>query len=289
MTGYGSGEAAAKGARIAVEISSINRKQLDIRVGLPGSAFVLEARIHEVIHEHLTRGRVSVDVQASLANGRKGKTIRIDRELAADYLAALRKTAAQLDMPDDFSGSLLLSLPNVVSYDEPAADMEALWPLVHKALRAAIRDLMASKTAEGNALRKDLEKRLAELGRLLKRIAARAPRVVKRHRESLMKRLGSAGVSVGLQDDRLLKELALFADRSDITEETTRLGSHLEQATKLMDGKPPTGKSLDFLAQEMFREINTIGAKANDAHILSYVVRFKAELERIREQVQNIE
>lgn len=289
MTGYGSGEASAKGVRVGVEISSINRKQLDIRVGLPGHISALEARVHETIHEEISRGRISVDLSVSLANGRKGKTLKVDSALAGDYLGALRKTAEKLGLADDFSGSLLLSLPNVVTFEDPGVDVEALWPLVQKALRRAIKDLLVSKTTEGDALRKDLEKRLVALERFLKRVTARAPGVVKRHRDNLLKRLGAAGVNVERKDDRLLKELALFADRSDISEETTRLGSHLAQARKLMNGSPPTGKSLDFLAQELFREINTIGSKANDARILSYVVSFKAELERIREQVQNIE
>jgi uncharacterized protein (TIGR00255 family) len=164
-----------------------------------------------------------------------------------------------------------------------------LGPLLDHAVRRALKEMLQSKRTEGAALMKDIEHRLDLLGKRVDRIKVRAPHVARNKRTALMKRIREAGIPMSGRDERLIKEVAFFAERSDITEETTRLLSHLQQARKVLRSAPPTGKSLDFLAQEMFREINTIGAKANDALVLKQVVGFKAELERVREQAQNVE
>lgn len=289
MTGYGRGEASAKGVLIAVELSSVNRRQLDVHMALPKSLGALESRIYECIHDRVTRGRITGELSVNWSSRRQGQALRVDTELAGAYLKSLRKTARELSLEDDFGGSILLTLPNVMRFQELNSDVARLWPLVKKAVEEALKNLLAMKRREGGALGRDVEHRFDLLERLLERIRARAPQVVKSYRRRLQKRIAEAGFRVDASDDRLLKELAFFADRSDVTEETTRLESHLGQGRKMLRAKPPTGKSLDFLAQELFREINTIGSKANDAQILRLVVSFKAELERIREQVQNIE
>jgi uncharacterized protein (TIGR00255 family) len=168
-------------------------------------------------------------------------------------------------------------------------DTDLVWPVIEKALKAAIRQLLAMRLKEGEALCRDLRRRIAVLETALEGVQAEAPLVTTRYREALVKRLAQAGVALDVADPQVVKELAIFADRSDITEELTRLESHLNQMLGLLKSKEPAGRTLDFLAQEMFREINTIGSKANEVRITRLVIEFKTELERIREQVQNIE
>ena len=190
---------------------------------------------------------------------------------------------------DDLSASLLLGLPEVVTYRGAEQDAEHVWPALQTALRGAIEQLVAMRQREGVALARDLRRRFRKLAGYLAKIRREAPMVTRKYRAALCTRLSQAGVSVGENDSQLLKELAVFADKCDISEEITRLESHFEQAYGLFESPEPAGRTLDFLAQEMFREINTIGSKANQVRITNQVIQFKTVLERIREQVQNIE
>jgi len=289
MTGFGRGEAAAGGIKVEIEISSINRKQLDVTLVLPKSLEALESRIQEEIHKGISRGRLRGEVFLTLSSDRRRRALRIDEDLAAAYLSALRRTAGRLKLEDDLGSSFLLTLPGVVQFNDGEGDAEAIWPLVSKALTRALQRLVEMKQAEGLSLQKDLEGRMKDLGMYVTRIRRQAPSVVRNYRRNLLKRLESAGLELDVKDERVLKELTFFADRSDIAEELTRLDSHLAQAAGMLHSTEPVGKSLDFLAQEMFREINTIGSKANDARVLRQVVSFKAELERVREQAANVE
>ena len=289
MTGYGRGQATADGIHVSVELSSVNRRQLDLHVNLPRSLSILEARIAEEVHHQVHRGRVTGEVHVSESSKLRRSSIRVDEELAGAYLTALRATARRIKLQDDFGGSLLLQLPDVVHYEPIEQDVDRIWPVLQRALQKALRELVRMRKREGRTLQQDLEARVARLGGLVEEIGAEAPQVTGRYRAALQDRLEQAGVDVAGDDERLLREIVLFADRSDIAEELTRLESHLKQARRLMRSREATGKSLDFLAQELFREINTIGSKANDSFIVRRVVTFKAELERFREQVQNIE
>ncbi len=289
MTGYGRGEATRKGTRVVVELSTVNRKQLDVHISLPRGLAGLDARVTEEVQGALSRGRINGEVVVDFGKRPLQEGIQVNQELAAAYVKSLRGAAAKLNLQDDLSVSHLLTLPNVVRFENPQADPEEMWPVMVRALRQALKALVAMREQEGKALGVDLEARLAALEANLEHIRTRAPKVAEKYREGLFQRLKQAGVSVADADDRLLREVALFADRADICEELSRLESHLNQARKLMKGKATTGKSLDFLAQEMFREINTIGSKANDSRIAQRVVQCKTELERFREQVQNVE
>lgn len=289
MTGYGRGEATAGGVKIEVELSSVNRKQMDVSLSLPRSLGVLEPRIEEVIHKAVSRGRITGEVFVRLSSEARRRGVRVDADLARTYLRELRKTAKRAGLKDDFGGSLLLELPDVVRYEQPAEEADRLWPVLSRALSAALKNLLTMRAREGAALQRDLESRFGKLSTRTARIRTQAPQVAGRYREKLLARLKSAGFTMEASDERMLREIALFADKCDITEELTRLDSHVKQARKLMQSAEPTGRSLDFLAQEMFREVNTLGSKANDSGILKDVVALKAELERVREQVQNIE
>ncbi len=289
MTGYGRGEATAKGLHVEVELNSVNRKQLEVRISLPRAWQSLESRVVELVQTSVSRGQVSGSVVVHVSEALRAKSLSVNKALAAVYVKELRKTAKSLKLKDDLSASLLLSLPEVVSYSGVDQDVEHVWPVMEEGLKEAITQLLAMRLKEGTALVHDLESRLKTLETHLVCIRQEAPHVTERYREALRKRLAQAGVTLDGADPVVTKDLALFADRADITEELTRLESHLMQAYALFKSREPVGRTLDFLAQEMFREINTIGSKANEVRITRQVIEFKTELERIREQVQNIE
>ena len=289
MTGYGRGVASGQGLHVEVEVSSVNRKQLDVNLNLPGPLRMLESRIQDEIAKQLSRGRVIVEVAVRGSEKLKREAIRVNEDLARAYVNELRRTAKRLQVADDLNISRLMNLPGVLHYEPLDDDIEKVWPTLSKALSKALQEILKMRLREGLSLQKDLEKRLQLLRGIVKNIRAISPRTVSKYRESLKARLSKAGLNVPLDDERIVKEVILFADRSDVTEETTRLDSHFEQARQLLRSKEPAGRALDFLSQEMNREINTIGSKANDKDIAAMVVSFKAELERLREQVQNIE
>lgn len=289
MTGYGRGDATAKGLRVEVELNSVNRKQLEVRISLPRAWQALESRVGELVQESISRGQVSGSIVVHVSEALRAKSLKVNKALAAVYVTELRKTAKALKMHDDLGASLLLSLPEVVSYSGMDQDLDFVWPVMEKGVKAAIAQLLAMRLKEGVELMHDLETRLKKLEGHLGCIRQEAPLVTERYREAIRKRLVQAGVTLDGADPVVMKDLALFADRSDITEEITRLDSHLKQAYALFKSREPVGRTLDFLAQEMFREINTIGSKANEVRITRQVIEFKTELERIREQVQNIE
>ena len=290
MTGRGTGAAAGRNARVEAELSSVNRKQLDVNVAVPRFLASFESRIQEMIRRALSRGRVSGEIRVTWTESSRAAGVRVDAGLARGQVAALRAAARQLDLPDDLQASALLALPEVVVFERTAADLEPLWPAVARALGAALAGLQAMRRQEGAALGRDLRARLKQLRKGMAGIRKRAPAVAEAYRAALLKRIGAALPGTDLADDeRLLKEIALFADKTDITEELVRLDSHLDQAAGLLRTGGAVGRPLDFLVQEMGREINTIGAKANDAAVARRIVAIKTELERFREQVQNIE
>jgi len=219
----------------------------------------------------------------------RSKGVAVDATLAAAYLCAIRRAASRLRLKDDLNASQLLGLPEVVRYHYPQEDVDTVWPAVSAALKKALQALIRMRSVEGAALAVDITARLNRLAVAVRRIRSRAPHVTAHYRRTLHARLASAGLNLAASDPQLNKELAFFAERSDITEEITRLESHLAQAHQALHKVEPVGRTLDFMVQEMFREINTIGSKANDMAISRDVIKFKAELERIREQVQNVE
>ena len=290
MTGRGTGAAAGRLARVEVELSSVNRKQLDVDVGLPRFLSSFESRVQELVQGRLSRGRVTGEIRVTWAEAAQAAGARVDLGLARATVTALRAAAKKLGLPDDLKASALLSLPGLVALEHGERDLEALWPSVRKALEAALAKLQAMRKKEGAALGRDLQGRLATLRTLVGEIAARAPRVAETYRANLLKRIAAALPDADLAgDERLLKEVALFADKADVAEELVRLDSHFRQADGLLKTGGVAGRTLDFLVQEMGREINTIGSKANDGDVARRVVACKAELERFREQVQNIE
>ena len=289
MTGFGRGAAAAGGIKVEVELGAVNRKQFDVRVNLPRSLFALEAQVNALIHGAILRGSVGVVVKVGLTGAARRKGIGVDAGAAAAYVRALRQTAGQLGLRDDLTAASLLRMPEVLQYQDIGESASCVWAPLEKALRAALRGLLHMKRREGATLAKDIARRLARLTKTLDAVRLLAPQVAGRYAAALTARLKNAGIGMDVNEPQLVREIALFADRCDISEEIVRLDSHFKQAAQLLHAKEPVGRTLDFLCQEMFREINTIGSKGNDAAIARHVVQFKTELEAIREQVQNVE
>ena len=288
MTGYGRGEAARGGAKFTVEISTVNRKQAELSLYLPRELDALESRARDEINTKVSRGRIAARVQWVNKSGERAQ-VEIDRNLAKEYSKEYRKLATDLKLGGEVSLDTILRAPGVLQTSEEELDVESLWAPLRKAVRAALKELLAMRAREGANLKMDLQKRIETLQKSVQAVKRQAPKTVRRHREALLDRLNQSGLDLKLDDERVLKEVALFADRIDITEELTRLESHFGQFVDDAKAKGPVGRTLDFLSQEMNREVNTIGSKANDPVISRLVVTMKSELEKFREQVQNVE
>jgi uncharacterized protein (TIGR00255 family) len=291
MTGYGHGETVAEGARVVIEIRSLNRKQAEVMLSVPGELEPLESRVRDVVNRVVARGRCDVRIAFEPPAGQAAS--RINRPLAAAFAAEWAAVAAELGLTGAAavpSLELIARCPGVIQAETTGFDPDRAWPWVEAALTQALEAFDTMRRREGTALAADLSGRIDLLRGSLDRVAAVAPEVVTRYREQLLQRVRTAlAEGIAPDDERLLKEVVLFADRCDISEEIARLRSHFEQFHDSARSPDAVGRKLDFLAQEMNREINTIGSKANDARIAAEVVAMKTELERFREQAQNIE
>ena len=289
MTGYGRGECAQDGVKVTVELSSVNRKSGEISLNLPRNLEPLEAQMRDEINKRISRGRLNVRVTV-LVSGDAETAVKINTVLAKAYAAEFAKLAAELRLSDGVTLAALMRAPGVLETEKEPADAESFWPPVQTALQQALDALVKMREREGEHLAADLTARIELIRLAAGRITSQAPQVQVQFRSRLLERIKAAGLEgIAPDDERMLKEVVLFADRSDITEELTRLQSHFKQFTDCLKAQDPIGRTLDFLSQEMNREINTIGTKAQDAAISREVVQVKAELERFREQVQNVE
>lgn len=290
MTGYGRGEGSRDGFKVTIELSSVNRKQAEISVNLPREMEMLDAPLRDLINRHIARGRVTGRVTLHSIEGRGSARLHLNVPLAKAYAQELAKLAKQLKIEGTVTLDHLVRAPGVFQTDEELAETENLWPVVEKAAKQALTALIKMREREGDHLSADLASRVNVMRQCVARVQKQAPKSAERYREQLIERIKNAGLSSPApDDDRLLKEVVFFADRSDISEELTRLQSHFKQFEDCAKTSEPVGRTLDFLAQEMNREVNTIGSKANDAVISRDVVTLKAELERFREQAQNVE
>ena len=288
MTGFGRGASSDGAVHIEVEIATVNRKQLDIALTMPRGLAPWESHIQSLVRAKIRRGyaKVTIKVVSSEACEPPAEAM----ESAAAQIAGLRAIAARLGLADDLTASSLLALPESVVPDGSETTLdEARLPLLDTALGSALDALVAMRRREGAAMEADLRRHLSSLAALADAIRVRVPNIVAAHREAMMRRLAEAGLPIPADDPSLVREVALFADRCDISEELARLDSHFRQAEELFASDEPSGRSLDFLCQEFHREITTLGNKAADAEVSVSVVRFKAALEAFREQVQNIE
>ncbi|HEY8417514.1 MAG TPA: YicC/YloC family endoribonuclease [Limnochordales bacterium] len=287
MTGYGRAVASAGDRTATVEVRSVNHRFLDLAVRLPRSLMGLEERVRAVVQEQIQRGRIEISVTVE-EHGPGDRRVRIDRGLLLALRAALEEARDVLQTPEPVSLSHVLGFPDVLQVEEPPADLDGWWAVVRPALAEALAGVASMRAREGQALAADIAARIEQLRTLAQQVQARAPVVVREVAARLAQRLAEL-VPQGVDPQRLAQEVALIADRSDVSEELARVMSHLTQLQALVDASGPAGRKMDFLVQELNREWNTIGSKSGDAQISQWVVEAKAELEKIREQVQNIE
>ena len=290
MTGYGRAEAVLAGRTFSVEMKSVNHRYLEIALRLPGMLLTYDSEIKKKIGERFSRGRIETTVRVD-SNGDTDQNGRLalNLPLARNYHELLCQLNRELQLGDRVSLTTMTGLRDLFVPAESIPDPAALWEGLSKALDEAMGMMMEMREKEGESLQRDLTGRLALVDGILETIAERAPQVVCEYRKRLGERIRELTGSIALYESRLLQEVAILADKSYITEEIVRFRSHIAQFTELLTMGDHTGRKIDFLIQEMGREINTIGAKSADAAISRSVIEIKSELAKLREQVQNIE
>ncbi|MCF7689101.1 MAG: YicC family protein [Cephaloticoccus sp.] len=287
MTGYGRATSVLGNSTLTVQVNSVNRKTLDLSVSLPADWDDFEAEIRDAVREVALRGKVHVRIE--ITGDTPNRNIEWDDEAVATTLARLRATVEAQQLAFNPTPELLWQIANSHRQNGANVDSESARDVALEALQEALRAFAAMRAKEGESLLIDFLGRMDILKRLVESIALRAPEVAPAHRDTLMKRLGDSGLDFDLDDERVLKEIAFFADRCDVTEEITRLRSHLDQFATLIRTDAEIGRKAEFILQEIGREVNTIGSKANDLAIARHVIEMKNELDRVREQIANVE
>lgn len=288
MTGFGRGEALGEGKKFTVELKSVNHRFSEVMLRLPRGMISLEEKARRYIQSRLARGRIDGFITVENC-GEKTPAVKVDKALAASYYKAMEELLNDLGISSEIKPEHLLALPNVVSVEEPPEDIDSFWPVLEQALTQAVDRLLEMREVEGIRLQEDLSARLDQIRNITGDIEKRAPGVVEEYRLKLTQRLQEWINDSTIDPNRLMAEVVIFAERSSITEEIVRLYSHVAQAGETLKLEEPIGRKLDFLLQEMNREINTIASKASDLQIAKESVNIKSELEKIREQVQNLE
>lgn len=288
MTGFGRGQSPAGEGAWVVELRTVNSRFLDHHLRLPSGLAALEERVKKHLGERLTRGRVSLNISASGAVQAPPRLV-LNRPLVREYRRVIDELREELGSDHDPGLGPYLTNRDLVLAQEESPDLEALWTQVRPALDQALDELDAMRTTEGASLAQDLGQRLDRLAELFEQAAARAPEIVENYRQRLNERITKLMGQVEMDPQRLALEVAIIADKCDITEEAVRARSHLEQFRAFLASPEVVGRKLDFLIQELNREANTMGSKSPDAEASQLIVELKAELERVREQVQNIE
>lgn len=288
MTGFGKGVAEGDMGRVTVEVRSVNGRYGDVNVHMPRSFLALEARIKESVLATVSRGRVDVSIEVQGQQSDQGVPV-LRKEVLAAYRHEIDTVKADLKSDDSIGVMQLIMLPHLFSFETPTVDLEVLWKTLETALKDAIEKCLAMRVAEGNKLTVDFKQRIANLNTLIKHVEELAPQRADAVRLRLNEKLAQLLTPEKVDENRLMMEIALLAERSDVTEECVRFYSHNEQYLDMLDRDEAVGRRLNFLLQEMLREANTIGSKAGDAGIAHIVVDIKEELEKLKEQVQNIE
>lgn len=287
MTGFGQGEAANAHSTVTVEVRSVNHRFLDIAFKLPRSLQNREPDIKEIVRGKIARGRVSLTIAVESSLSTQGVTI--NEKVLEQYLTQLRAFAMRHKIDDHITLDALVTLPEVVTTKEIEAGEDELWPLVERSLSEALDACNRMRVDEGKALETDLNERMRLIERTVAAIEKLAPAVAKRQVETLRKRVAQLAGDVTVPEDRIAAEIVMLADRTDVTEELTRLRSHLAQFKGALKDGGEVSKRLTYLLQEMHREASTMGSKASDTEIIQHVVVLKEETEKLREQVQNLE
>lgn len=288
MTGYGRETSESVQWKVTVEMKSVNNRFLDITVKMPKQYNPLEDSIKKEISAVLNRGHVDAYITVEEVGERK-QSIAVDMDLALDYCRAMKEIAVATNLPYQINLTDVASYYGVMTAQKEESDLDELWETMRVAVKGSLKQLFDMRVTEGSKLAVDIESRLDILAGIREKILVRSPLVVADYREKLTQRIQDVLGEVEIDQDKLLNEVAFFADKADIAEELTRLKSHFEQFRDNLVKDEPVGRKLDFILQEINREINTIGSKANDTEISHLVIEAKGELEKIREQVQNFE
>lgn len=288
MTGYGRYEIEANERKVLVEISSVNHRYLDLNIRIPRLLMHYEDQARKMIKERLTRGKVEV-VISTHSVAKEDLEIVVNESLGEAYLEGLRMLGNKFGLVDDLKLSALMNMSDLVSIQKKTANQEAVDAQIEIALQGALDAFVKMRQKEGEALKQDILQKCKALTEMVSAIESRSPKVVIQYKERLEARLCQLLDEVPIDENRIAAEIALFADKCAVDEEITRLKSHIIQLQDILEEGQVVGRKLDFLIQEMNREANTIGSKANDYEITKIVVALKTEIEKIREQVQNIE
>lgn len=289
MTGYGKGEASSSGFRIKVELKSVNNRYLDITVKLPRYLIYLEESINKLIKEKLGRGKVDVFINLDFESI-SSLEVKVDIPLAMNFKNALSDLKDQLQIEDSIRLSNILSIPDVIRTEKRDLDEASVWETLRSAIDSALSQIVVMRESEGQQLKLDMLEKLGKIEEITSEVKIRSPLVVEEYRRKLNERIAALLEEPAIIDqDRLAMEVAIYADKSSIDEELTRMNSHIAQFRSIIEEDGAVGRKLDFLIQEFNREVNTIGSKSSDSIIVNKVVDLKSEIEKIREQVQNIE
>ncbi len=288
MTGYGREQRIIGEREITVEIRSVNHRYFEFSARVPRIYGYIEEKLKAMLKENISRGKVEVNVQLNMLGG-KSVNVTVDMDTAYEYIKALREANEELALEDDLTLSRLMKFPDIFTVQKQEDDEEQIWKDISSVVSAALERFVSMRETEGASLKEDILSKLVNIEGYLEKVEAAAPQTAVRYREKLMARLREILEDKNVDEQRVITEAAVFAEKIAIDEETVRLRSHISQFRTLLDSDVPIGRKLDFLVQEVNREINTIGSKAQDIEITKCVVEMKSETEKIREQIQNIE
>ena len=288
MTGYGSAKGTVEGLEITVELKSVNNRYLDTSVRLPRRSRVAEEALQSAVQSHISRGKVDVFISVD-SSAAGDMTVKVNEPLLRGYIEAIRHISEEYSLANDMTALSVSRFPDVLSVEKKDLDAEAISAGICAIAEEALRDFDAMRQREGAKLRDDVLSRLETIDRLVSAVETEAPKTVAEYRKRLEQKMQEVLGATGIDENRILAEAAIFADHIAVDEETVRLRSHMSQLTTMINGNSPTGRKIDFLIQEFNREANTIGSKCQNSQIAHVVVDLKSEIEKIREQIQNIE
>lgn len=288
MTGYGGGKCTAAEYELSVELKSVNNRFADISVRTPKGFMFAEEAVKSAVQSRISRGKIDVFVTLTGA-GQSESTVVVNEALAAEYASAVALLADRLGLSAEISAYSISRYPDVLTLEKKEIDKDEALKNLLSALEQALSEHDAMRTREGERLKDDLLSRLETIEKLVGKVEERSPQTVAEYRQRLGEKMREVLENAQLDENRILTEAAIFADKVAVDEETVRLRSHISQMREMLSGSGPVGRKLDFIVQELNREVNTIGSKCNDGEITSWVLDMKSEIEKIREQVQNIE
>lgn len=288
MTGYGRYETVAEGKKILVEIKSVNHRFSDYNIKVPRNLGFLEDKVRKYASRYITRGKVDIFVSVE-SYEEADKDIVLNEELAKNYIDVLHELCEKFNLKDDISVSNVARYTEIFKTERREEDEDKIWSLTESVLEKALTAFTDMRAREGERIGKDLRARVDYMKTLAEKVDEYSPKTVADYREKLYAKIKEVVADRDIDESRILTEVAIFADKVAVNEETVRLGSHFEEFYQILDSGEPAGRKLDFLIQEINREVNTIGSKAQDIEIAKIVVELKGEIEKLREQVQNIE